>query len=386
MPVIFNILKGVLSIVAAVFLTISAFFSGDVSQTNKNAPLQAPLPEEHTPEAETNISTEYPKQIKSKGLETKQKQETVVNQKPTKKTITAPVSKKPQKTVNFPATINKKARSAVVNIFCETRKERSIQTVTGSGVIVSEQGVILTNAHIAQYFLLTDYPKKDATKCSIRTGNPARDTYEASLLYIPITWIQANSDSLTLKNPSGTGKEDYALLYITKSIEKDILVPSSFPYIQINTREEVVKKKDSVFVISYPAIIAESQAVKDSLYLVSTETSVGTLFTFGDNFLDLFGMLGNIAAQRGSSGGAIINKDDSLVGLIVTSTTNALVLNRELRALTPAYINRNLIKENGTTFEQLLAGNLLLRSQAFNLTTAPLLTKLLLNSLNKKSQ
>ncbi len=390
MTPIFNILKGIFSVTIAIFLTISTFFSGEVTQINKEIASQESLPQKQIiTETENKIPTENSGQNRpKKKIEAAQKQEKTVSQASVKKSNAIPKIEKTKvlQATNFSTADNRNARSAVVNIFCETKKERSIQTVTGSGVIINKQGVVLTNAHIAQYFLLSDYPKKGATKCSIRTGNPARDTYKASLLYIPITWIQANANSLTLKNPSGTGKEDYALLYITKSTKKDTLVPSSFPYIQVDTYEEVVKEKDPVLVVSYPAIIAESQAVKNNLYLVSTETSVENLFTFGENFLDIFGVLGNIAAQRGSSGGAMINKNGLLVGLIVTSTSNALILNRELRALTPAYINRNLIKENGTTLGQLVAGNLLLRSQAFNLTTAPLLTKLLLSTITKESK
>ena len=36
-------------------------------------------------------------------------------------------------------------------------KEETIKAISGSGVIIDSRGVILTNAHLAEYFLLKDY-------------------------------------------------------------------------------------------------------------------------------------------------------------------------------------------------------------------------------------
>ncbi|HEY4502516.1 MAG TPA: serine protease [Candidatus Paceibacterota bacterium] len=278
--------------------------------------------------------------------------------------------------------VNDIARTSVVNIVCEMRSDNVVKTVTGSGVLVDARGVIITNAHLAQFLLLKDYPRRDATRCVVRVGNPAQDKYEVELLYIPITWVQKNAHTIDEEDPSGTGEDDYALLRITKAVNGDDPLPQSFPHIPVNTAEEVVSHGEPVLIASYPALVANIDAIKNDLYLVSTVTQTGILYTFGDDLLDLFALNGTVTAQRGSSGGGVLNQKGELVGVIVTSTNDELVLNRELRALTPAYINRSLLQENGTSLAQLLFGDLALRAQAFKLITAPILTKLLVQAFN----
>ena len=68
--------------------------------------------------------------------------------------------------------VNQEARAALVNILCET-SSGSLHPVSGSGVIIDPRGVILTNAHVAQYVLLASQPNVGLT-CMIRTGSPAQ--------------------------------------------------------------------------------------------------------------------------------------------------------------------------------------------------------------------
>ena len=48
--------------------------------------------------------------------------------------------------------INEVTRDAIVNIFCTTKSGGSFKPITGSGVVIDKRGIILTNAHVAQYF------------------------------------------------------------------------------------------------------------------------------------------------------------------------------------------------------------------------------------------
>src|SRR3990167_446782 len=47
-------------------------------------------------------------------------------------------------------------RSALVNIICYAPSGSRLRSISGSGIIVDQKGIILTNAHIAQHFLLAD--------------------------------------------------------------------------------------------------------------------------------------------------------------------------------------------------------------------------------------
>src|SRR3989344_1935480 len=56
--------------------------------------------------------------------------------------------------------INEKTRHALVNILCMPHGG-SLRPISASGVIVDPRGVILPNAHVAQYVLLSHDPRID---------------------------------------------------------------------------------------------------------------------------------------------------------------------------------------------------------------------------------
>src|SRR3989338_2839263 len=72
------------------------------------------------------------------------------------------------------STINQKTREALVNIFCVTKSGGIFKPASGSGIIIDKRGIILTNAHVAQYFLLKDYLEQNFIECIVRVGSPAR--------------------------------------------------------------------------------------------------------------------------------------------------------------------------------------------------------------------
>ena len=65
---------------------------------------------------------------------------------------------------------------ALVNIYCTYRTPDYIRTNTGSGVIVSDSGVILTNANGAMVLLLEADDSDNKTECIVRSGIVATAT------------------------------------------------------------------------------------------------------------------------------------------------------------------------------------------------------------------
>lgn len=239
-------------------------------------------------------------------------------------------------------------RAALVNIICHAPAGGGLRSISGSGVIVDAKGVILTNAHIAQNFLLADRN----VSCTIRAGSPAADAYKASLIYISPAWIQANADILTQTNPSGTGEYDFALLAIAKSATS-VALPSSFPFIPLATTPP--PSGTPVVIASYGAQFLESSQIQSSLFPTVVFGSVKNVFTFVATTIDVLALGGSAAAQEGSSGGGVAAASGELVGTITTSTTKGATETRALDAITASYIRAQYASETGRALDLLLA-------------------------------
>lgn len=240
-------------------------------------------------------------------------------------------------------------RAALVNIICYAPAGSGLRSISGSGVFIDPKGVIITNTHIAQYFLLADR----SVSCDIRAGSPAADKYDAALIYIPPAWVSANANVLAEVAPSGTGKYDFAFLSVTKSSTSATL-PPSFPYIPLATSAPS-HYGSPVVIASYGAQFLAANQVQSSLFPTIVFGSVKDVFTFASSTIDVLALGGSAAAQEGSSGGGVATASGVLTGVITTSTTEGATDTRSLTAITASYIRAEYASETGQSLDALLA-------------------------------
>ncbi len=241
-------------------------------------------------------------------------------------------------------------RNALVNILCYAPFGSGLHSISGSGVFISSKGIILTNAHIGQYFLFSDL----GVSCTIRTGSPATDRYEADLMFISPAWVNTNPDVLTKASPIGTGEHDFALLAVTKSATRAAL-PASFPFISLAASPPF--PGTPIIIASYGAQFLVSSQVESSLFPTIVFGSVKDVFTFALNTIDVLALGGSAAAQEGSSGGGVADASGELVGTITTSTVEGSTDTRSLDAITASYIRSDYASETGRPLDLLLAGS-----------------------------
>jgi hypothetical protein len=241
-------------------------------------------------------------------------------------------------------------RAALVNIICDAPTGLGIHSISGSGVIIDPRGIILTNSHIGQYFLLTD----KGVSCVIRTGSPATDAYDAAPVFVSPAWLAANAASITEDAPTGTGEHDLSLLAITASASNAAL-PQSYPYVPLEKSESVLN--EPVVIGSYAAQFLQSSAIEDDLSPTIVYGSIEAVYTFAVNSIDIVSLGGSAAAQEGSSGGGVVDASGELTATVTTSTTAGDTSTRELNAITASYIRRDYAAETGTTLDTLLAEN-----------------------------
>jgi len=315
----------------------------------------------------------------------------VVQKTPVKKVVTPPVVVKTENPpqaipvvqvesqVDFES-INQSSQKAIVNILCSTNSS-VISPISGTGVIIDPRGIILTNAHIGQFWLLKDYPTRNNVECVIRTGSPASISYYAELMYISPRWIEENKTVLKDIEPKGTGENDFAFLRITGMVNRSKL-PESFAFVPPNI-DDNIKENETVVLISYPAGFIGGTLILQNLFISSAITTIQKIFTFKENTSDLISIGGTVVSQKGSSGGAVIDKKSTLIGIITTETDGETTSDRSLFAITLAHINRSLNEETDAGLANLLARDPSSVSQTFRNTIQDTLTKLLTEALSK---
>lgn len=278
-------------------------------------------------------------------------------------------------------TVNENTRLALVNILC-IPEGGTLQPTSGSGVIIDSRGVILTNAHVAQYVLLAQ-SRRTNLSCVIRSGAPAETLWSANVVYIPPVWIQNHAADITNESPTGTGEHDYAFLQIVPLPEAK-LFPGDFPALPVDIREGIGFPGDPVLAASYPAEFVGPRATQFNLHPASTITSVKRLMTFDADTVDMLSLGGVPEAQSGSSGGPVVNAWGHLIGIITTTSEGATTADRELRALTLSYIDDDMRAQTGIDIPTFLSDNLDTLAIRFGKNHAAALTDLLISEIAKR--
>jgi hypothetical protein len=300
---------------------------------------------------------------------------------PTAPTPTTPVAPKPTTTAPTPQ-ITPDTSSAstlsniVVGILCVRHNGNRIHVTNGSGVLVSSKGVVLTNSHVAQMFLLKDR----GYDCSIRRENIPTYGFKAVPLYISEQWVEDNYMSIGSPSPVGTGENDYALLLITENTNPSLTLPRSFPAASINTKSEAAEIGDSITVAGYPGIQTSDFNLATQASLKTEKTTIKNVFTLARVSVDVFATRDTVVAKRGSSGGGVFENGE-LIGTIVTTSQGSTPATLVINALTLDYINRDIKDATGLSLTEYLSGDVVTRAQTFQSSVAPRLTELLLRNL-----
>jgi len=284
---------------------------------------------------------------------------------PTPTPVTPPVA---------PTKPSTKLESVLVNIICTNTNGNATTASTGSGVIVSPNGVVITNAHVAQYFLLENYSRPGYMNCTLYQKNNPTQGYTADILYIQSEWVNKHYDVISSKNPRGTGEDDYAFIVINGSNNPRFGLPAQFPYATISLDKEAYEIGQSVAVGGFPGAPSSILELSQAGNLATDTTKIVDVFTLAKNSVDVISTGSTHVAQRGASGGGVF-QDGNLIA--ITVTTSGTGQNTKINALTTDYINRDLKSDTGAGISGIISGNPLTKSANFIQNEAPEMAELL---------
>ncbi len=363
------LIRAILQRLFAVSLSVLAFF-GISPEVNVPTDEQAEVAQENRDESIKKYFDTVEQEIKTENEAAKQvpTPEPIVKPITTQQPVTPPTppaQNETEKTIskivteatdaikdnlNLPTT---GAENNVVNIICLHREEGRIEAHAGSGVIIDPRGVVITNAHVAQFFLLESKANENYMDCNLYKENIPTYGYTARLLYISPSWIQKNYTLIRDPNPKGTGEGDFAFLYIDGNTNPAIKNPKSFPYASFST-DFKYKVGSKIFVAGYPGAPTNINELTKSVKLRTDSTYISDVFTLGNDSIDIISTGPTVVAQRGASGGGLFS-GNSLVGMTATVAEDSE--GKKINALTTEYINRNLRKQEGFDLSELLTSD-----------------------------
>lgn len=387
-----SILAKIVAIISGIIASIVPIWSGAPKNPARietpPAPPAAVVEKMRTAPANQKISIKNePKVATSTKTILKPKPKPETSQLATKKPAPSPLPPIDYPKALIPLeTLNETVRPAMVNILCTTKYGGDFRPISGSGIIIDPHGVILTNAHVAEYFLLKDYQTKDFVVCLARAGSPAAPAYRAELLYLPENWLKDNPALIKQDNPQGTGENDYALLLITGSATSQAL-PVSLPFVPIDPDQKNITPDVPVLLAGYPSGFLGGIETQIGLWLTTSPASLTKRYYFGEKEnIDAFSVGANILAQKGVSGGVAVNQSSGKVeGILTTITEGATTGERELAAISIAHIDRGFRKNTGQSLAEFLTGDMRQALDVFTQNRLPNMTKTLIEGLTSTS-
>ncbi|MEY4440561.1 MAG: Trypsin-like peptidase domain [Candidatus Parcubacteria bacterium] len=240
-------------------------------------------------------------------------------------------------------------RDVVVNIICIEKTSSFTRLSTGSGVIISSSGLILTNAHVTYPFLKSSQFGTNTYSCSVRRENIPNFGYNAELVYYPADWLNENKDIIKDPSPVGTGENDYSLLQIISGIGPTKVGNFSFASTAITSTN--LKKGLDVTAAGYPSSNSGVFEIDTKPGLKIAQTQIVDFFTFNTHSFDVLQTGVNNVAHRGSSGGGIFN-ENNLYGIVVTTNTGSG--GSYINALTLPYIKKDFESDTGLSFDSFI--------------------------------
>ncbi len=254
-------------------------------------------------------------------------------------------------------------RKAVVQILCKITEGNTIKNISSSGIIISDTGLILTNAHVAIHPFLDQYTNKPII-CSILAGYPTSFSQTVSLIYISPEWTARHPGEIHGSLGQDTGEGDFAILKTSPPSTQSGLqkIPLRIPDHTLvfagntsgaNSNINNIFTNQQIKIIAYP-ITGNSSALPQKEELLRIESIYG--FSGGET--ELIETSVSSVGKSGASGGALIDDQKYLVGIvanIVSATqSGSMSQNTKVHGISLDHIDHKLRAQTGMSLYSIL--------------------------------
>ncbi len=281
------------------------------------------------------------------------------------KPIESLIEKTPVKSGVSPVTINQKLiipkkggrdiTKSVIQILCKTPTAKGAMYISSTGFLISETGLILTNAHVGVHPFLDKYTESPIA-CTGRHGSPAQKPFAIRLIYISPKWTAKHQGETHGSFTLDTGEFDVAVLKTDENLTQagleiaDIYSISDGIFGLYNNQDSKFQLENGVSLkfLAYPIIGTPTSLLQRSELL-----NVEDVFDLGSaGSGNLIQSSPSTIGKSGASGGPLFDSDNRVVAMasnIINSSSGI-----KLHAIDIAHINHTLLSDTGISLHTLI--------------------------------
>jgi S1-C subfamily serine protease len=188
---------------------------------------------------------------------------------------------------------------------CMLDEETILDIAVGSGTIITEHGVILTNHHVIDHPRL---PREIRNFCEDQAPRGGGEAEFTNVVWLPDEKGQPSDPYFVEVLADSSFSEDLAVLQLVSHLDGTAVEGEAFPFVEFGD-SDALREPETIITIGYPANAGSSRIVSEGIFSGWADNGYGVPWIYTDATI-----------SGGNSGGTAVNGDGLFIGIPTQAT------------------------------------------------------------------